>query len=221
MNQDAQSENDFTVILANGEFPTSPYALSFFDEAKTLVCCDGAILHALERGRVPDYIVGDMDSTPPELQKRYADRIVRVAEQETNDLTKAFRFCREKGLAARVVVLGATGKREDHTLGNLSRLVDFAAEADDVRFVTDFGYFQAALSPGEFDALPGRQISIFSFSPNQAIASCGLKYPLNQLKLPRWHVATLNEAIGDHFSLDFDPTLSPLLLFFANEIKGD
>lgn len=209
-----------TVILANGKFPTSEFALSYFYGASYLVCCDGAVLSALEHGRVPDYIVGDMDSTPIELQSQLANRIVRYEEQETNDLAKAFNFCREKGLIESVVILGATGKREDHTLGNLARLVDFAMEIEDITLVTDEGYFITALYPGDFDSQPGRQISIFSFDPDQKISSKGLKYPLDNLTLPRWYVATLNEALDARFSLEFDPNLSPLLLFFANEKKN-
>ena len=45
---------------------------------------------------------------------------VRVAEQETNDLDKAIRLCRERGWGD-LVVVGATGLREDHAIGNVYR----------------------------------------------------------------------------------------------------
>ena len=48
--------------------------------------------------------------------------IVHVTEQETNDLNKAFRYCLANGWTD-IVILGATGKREDHTLGNIGLLM--------------------------------------------------------------------------------------------------
>lgn len=205
------------VILADGEFPQSESAQRFIVDAPTLVCCDGAAEKAVAFGREPDWIVGDLDSVPEALKARFRDRLVRVAEQETNDLDKAFRFCVERGWTE-LAILGATGLRADHALGNISRLADFARVAPSIRLIDDFGVFRVALKSGTFASRPGEQISIFSFDPTQAITSQGLKYPLNRLKLPRWSTATLNEALGESFSLEFDAA-SPLLLFFANELK--
>ncbi len=211
------SESAPVVILADGEFPQSASAQRFVVDAPTLVCCDGAAEKAVAFGREPDWIVGDLDSLPKTLKDRFCDRLVRVAEQETNDLDKAFRFCVERGWTE-LAILGATGLRADHALGNISRLVDFARVAPSIRLIDDFGVFRVALRSGAFASRPGEQISIFSFDPTQEITSQGLKYPLNRLKLPRWSTATLNEALGDSFALEFDAT-SPLLLFFANELK--
>lgn len=205
------------VILADGEFPQSAAAQRFVVDAPALVCCDGAAEKAVAFGREPNWIVGDLDSLPKTLKERFCDRLVRVAEQETNDLDKAFRFCVERGWTE-LAILGATGLRADHALGNISRLVDFAKVAPTIRLIDDFGVFRVALKSGTFASRPGEQISIFSFDPAQEITSQGLKYPLNRLKLPRWSTATLNEALGDSFALEFDTT-SPLLLFFANELK--
>ena len=205
------------VILANGEFPQSAVVQRFIVETPTLVCCDGAAEKAVAFGREPDWIVGDLDSVPEALKARFRNRLVRVAEQETNDLDKAFRFCVERGWTE-LAILGATGLRADHALGNISRLVDFARVAPSIRLIDDFGVFRVALESGTFASRPGEQISIFSFDPTQAITSQGLKYPLNRLKLPRWSTATLNEALGKSFTLEFDAA-SPLLLFFANELK--
>ena len=206
---------NFTVILANGTFPTSPRALEYLYSADMLVCCDGAAQNAVLYGRTPDYIVGDLDSLSGELQTRFSDRIVRVSEQETNDLTKAFRFCRARNWN-NLVILGATGKREDHALGNLARFVEFAKETHEIQLVTDDGVFKVATAPGAFRSQPGQQVSIFSLHPDQRVSSRGLKYPLNNLRLDSWYVATLNEALGKEFELAFDAELSPLLLFFAD-----
>ena len=115
------NESDLTVILADGAFPNGREALEHLEKADRVICCDGAARSLVAYGREPDRIVGDLDSLSEEFKKRFADRIEHVSEQESNDLSKAFRYCREQGYK-NIVILGATGKREDHTMGNLSLL---------------------------------------------------------------------------------------------------
>lgn len=203
------------VILANGAFPCSELALKYFRHASKLVCCDGAAQKACSHGRNPDYIVGDCDSISSEIKQQFKQRIIKVTEQETNDLTKAFRFCLSNNWR-KIIILGATGEREDHTLGNIARFADFAKEVDDINMITDNGIFYSALCSKTFSCNPGSQVSIFSFDPEQEITSKNLKYPLNRLKLPRWYTATLNEALADSFSLSFS-SVSPVLVFIAFE----
>ncbi len=207
------SDRDLTVILADGTFPASGYCLKLLAEASYLVCCDGAAAHAAEV-RMPDAIVGDMDTLSDDLQKRFASIIHREAEQETNDLCKAFRFCLEKGFR-RIVILGATGGRDDHTLGNLGHLVDFASEIPDISMITDDGEFSVLRhSPAVLDSFAGQKVSIFAPFAGTAVTSSGLKYPLKGLRLSRWWQGSLNESLADRFSLQF--TGGEALLLFRS-----
>ena len=203
-----------TVILADGLFPVHPEPLRILAAADRVVCCDGAALKLSTAGREPDWIAGDLDSVPEELKIRFAARLVHNPDQESNDLAKAFQFCLERGFTDRLVILGATGLREDHTLGNIALLADFARLVPDIEMVTDCGIFSAALQSGEFAARTGQQISLFSFDPEMDISSEGLRYPLRRLKLRRWWQAALNEAAGDRFHLEFSGS-SPVLIYRA------
>ena len=127
-----------TVILANGTFPTASQPLALLDNAARIVCCDGAAIALMESGRMPTAVIGDLDSISAELRQKLAPMTVHVTEQETNDLNKAFRYCLSQGWTD-IVILGATGKREDHTLGNISLLVDFAQKVPSIKMVTDDG----------------------------------------------------------------------------------
>ena len=123
------------VILANGEYPTHVLPLKILEEAKFVVCCDGAANEYILRGHTPDIIIGDGDSLSPENKTRFSDIIHHIADQETNDQTKAVHFLQEKGYQ-RIAIVGATGKREDHTLGNISLLLDYMKSGMEVRTVT-------------------------------------------------------------------------------------
>ncbi len=200
-----------TVILAAGDFPTHPVPLAALEGAAHVVCCDSAAERLLDYGREPDAVVGDMDSLPPALRQHLGDRVHHVAEQDDNDLAKAFRFALSQGWRD-LVILGATGRREDHTLGNIAWLADFAPLADSVEMITDYGLFRAYLPPmARFRAAPGMQVSIFSFDPSDPLTGTGLKFPVENLCLKRWWTAALNEAVADEITLSF--ATGPLIVF--------
>ena len=61
-----------------------------------------------------------------------------MEDQEINDLTKSVRFAHTQGYRE-VLILGATGLREDHTLGNISLLMDYAHLFKRVEMLSDYG----------------------------------------------------------------------------------
>jgi len=195
-------QNFRTVILANGNFPTHQIPLGFLSKAEQIVCCDGAAQNLLNAGFKPDYIIGDLDSVSNEIKNKYASIIVHLAEQETNDLTKAANFCLENNWTE-ITILGATGKREDHTLGNLSLLTDYA-EKTNVQLLTDNGVFTPLLKTEVLESYSGEQISIFSLNPETKFTFHNLLYPVNNKKLTSWWQGTLNEAESDSFTINFD-----------------
>lgn len=198
-----------TAILANGQFPAHTAPLAALRAAERIVCCDGAVERLAGTGLEPAWVVGDLDSLSEAGCARYREKLVRVREQETNDLTKAFRFCLSRGWRE-LALVGATGLREDHTLANLSLLPDFAREAS-VLLLTDTGWFTPLNASARLPSHEGQQVSIFSFDPETAVYAEGLRYPLNGLRLTRWWQAALNEACGDAFGLTFDG--GPLLVY--------
>ncbi len=137
-----------------------------------------------------------------DLAIRFSDRIFRDKNQDTNDLTKAVKWCSEMGYKD-IVIVGATGKREDHTLGNISLLAEYIKDVN-VIMVTDTGIIQPLLKSSVISSFPGQQISIFSINPETEVTSQGLRYPLSRTKISNWWFATLNEALGDTFSLEFN-----------------
>ena len=189
------------VILADGSFPAHEVPLGYLRNAGHIICCDGSARSLVESGFEPEVVVGDLDSLDSGLLNRFYDRLVRDDDQETNDLTKAVRWCREKGYDE-VVILGATGKREDHTLGNISLLAEYAIYIK-VSMVTDTGIFVPLHSSMSLDSFPGQQISVFSLNPLTEVSSHGLRYEMDRLKLHSWWRATLNEAEGDSFEILF------------------
>ena len=204
-------QDDLTVILADGDFPKADEPISILKNATRIICCDGSAVSLVEFGLKPTIIIGDLDSLPEKFKTEFADRLIQVSEQETNDLTKAFTYCLKQGWT-NLIILGATGKREDHTLGNLSLLANYQELIPNLKFVTNYGTFFIASKSGNFPAVAGQQISIIALQTGTQVTSFGLKYPLNQLVLNCWWQATLNEAISNQYRLEF-PDGAKLLIF--------
>lgn len=182
-----------TVILANGEFPKKDgVAWRILAAAKRVVCCDGAADAYRRRfRRWPDVIVGDLDSVSrlPSRASR-PPLLVRIPDQDTNDLEKAMAYCAERGWKNPVVV-GATGRREDHTLGNVFRALDYGCEV-----VTDTGRFVPVCGKAAFRVARGTAVSIFAPDPRTRMTSRGLEWPLDEVRFRNLYCATLNRATG-------------------------
>jgi thiamine pyrophosphokinase len=191
------------VIIANGCFPRHGIPLKALREAGTIVCCDGAVSKLVAHGLEPGYIVGDMDSIMPAHVAQYAGILYPSAGQETNDLMKAVHFCRTHGVD-RVCIVGATGERDDHSLGNISLLAEFATMLHGAEMLTDYGRFTPLLASATLESYAGQQVSVFCMTPHLCMDAEGLKYPLRGVVFDSWWKGTLNEALGSRFRILFE-----------------
>ncbi len=206
-------ERPYTVIIANGEFPTHASPLSCIYNASEIICLDGALTLCLDNKIIPSAIVGDGDSTSTTLKEQYAHLFHLYTEQETNDLTKAVNYCVRKGIK-NIKIVAATGKREDHTLGNISLLLEYMSTVN-VEMITDYGVFTPIHKPTEFKSAIGQQVSIFNID-HKPITSHNLKYPLNEFLLDNLWKGTLNESLGDTFTIK---TEGKTIVYRTFEIK--
>ena len=142
-------------------------------------------------------IIGDGDSLLPEYKKRFSSIILQISDQETNDQTKAVHYLQSKGIR-KIAIVGATGKREDHTLGNISLLMEYMKSGMEVRTVTDYGTFIPVSDTQSFASYPGQQVSIINFGA-KGLKAEGLFYPLSDFT--NWWQGTLNEATADEFTI--------------------
>lgn len=198
------------VVVANGSFPQTELPLQLLYQASTVIACDGAIDALIREQITPDAIVGDLDSLPSSLRHQFADRIHQVKEQETNDLTKSVHFAYQAG-HKEVLIIGATGLREDHTLGNISLLMEYAPLFDRIEILSDYGIFTPLLQTTTLRCQAGTQVSIFSLSESGTITTSGLRWPIVNRHLTAWWQGTLNESLEDHFTIELSPNAKILV----------
>ena len=204
------------VIIGGGEFPKKAYPRELIRLADLIVCCDGNALAAFLRNRkgifgddsrLPDVVIGDMDSLPPKLADEYSSLLVRMDGQDDNDQTKAVGYViRKHPKVDTIHILAATGKREDHTLGNLGLLMEYARTFPDspsIDMVSDYGTAFALTGSCDLYLGSGRRFSLFSPDNSLKIRSRGLVWPTDSVVFDNWWPATLNRTCEDVVSLEF------------------
>lgn len=226
------------IVVADGDFPSHAFPLSLLQASlhpanmarPLLCCCDGAGQKLVERGIMPDAIVGDGDSLSPDFKAKHSDIIHIVEEQEYNDLTKATRFvlnalrpdtrqphdshC-DTPSPPTICYLACTGKREDHTMGNIF-LMPYYLRTFGIQplLLTDHGIFVPSHGDRTFSSFPQQQVSIFNLSCTR-LSSEGLKwqaYPSKEM----WQ-GTLNESLGTSFTIHAD---GEYMVFLTYEKKS-
>ena len=133
------------IILAHGEFPQDKYLQGLLlnqininagihknnidNASRVLICCDGAIENLIKYPNYyePNYIIGDCDSIDSATRHKYKDKIITITNQDINDLTKAIELAYTLGLED-IIILGATGLREDHSLANIALLTTYVSK---------------------------------------------------------------------------------------------
>lgn len=217
-------------IVGNGQFPKKEYPLYLLESADYVVCCDGALdtylRHFRNRTlRRPDVVIGDMDSLSKKAAAKFSDIAVRIEEQETNDQSKAFHYILEHFPNVDTIhILGATGKREDHTIGNLSLLMEYARELGGqggaaggrevfVDIVSDWSSAFAITDTCDLNIGEGRSISIICPDNSLKIKSKGLVWPTDNVIFDNLWKATLNRAETDCIRLEFShPSIALIIL---------
>ncbi len=188
------------VVLANGAFPTNSNALDQLNNAVFIVCCDGAVNKLENTSFVPGAIVGDLDSLKQELKLKYHDRLFHFSDQDTNDLTKAVKWCAKNNFTE-LSIVGATGLRDDHMIGNIFLLSQYSQMLK-VKMYTDHGSFTVVQNKMSYQSYKGQQVSVFATNPQMLISTSNLKYKLQKQNLPMLWQGTLNESLGEVFGLE-------------------
>lgn len=91
-----------------------------------VVCADSGMDFCRKSGLLPDIILGDFDSADPEALRFFRERCPErfrafPPEKDETDTELALQYAIREG-AEHITVLGATGTRLDHVLGNIHLL---------------------------------------------------------------------------------------------------
>ncbi|MHC1737453.1 MAG: thiamine diphosphokinase [Ignavibacteriaceae bacterium] len=188
------------IIIGSGEIPAKK-AVDFFVRKSghpVIISADGGTANALKLKLLPDFVIGDFDSVSEDQLKMLPKetKLIRIERQSDSDIEKCIEYASSEGCSD-FLLLGVTGKRIDHTLGNISILLR-NSEVRKMRIVTPDSVVEVIREKTEIATEPGERISLFSFNVKTEITTEGLLYPLKREKLIFGkREGTSNEATGN------------------------
>ncbi len=115
-----KNERSGCVIIGGAPIGVPDEIKTYLRPGDYVIACDSGLYNANALGVTPDLIVGDFDSHPtPDLP---IETIKLPREKDDTDTVYAVREAEKRGFC-RFLLLGVTGGRLDHTLGNVSILL--------------------------------------------------------------------------------------------------
>ncbi|MFV0541579.1 MAG: thiamine diphosphokinase [Aestuariibaculum sp.] len=183
-------------LLLKGEPPKVVPNLSDYN----LICAtDGAYGFLKSKNIKPHLICGDFDSTDifPENVE-----IIATPDQEFTDFDKALQLLFNRGYKT-IHVYGASGKEQDHFLGNLSVALKWKNRLD-LTFFDNYGRYFLLNENTQLTNCLHKIVSLVPFPEAHGIITQGLQYPLNKETLTLGsRIGTRNKAIKNEVSITF------------------
>jgi len=108
-------------IIANGTVKDSEFHKKILENKDIIICADGGSNNAKKMEIIPDYIIGDLDSTDSSTIDFFRDKgtkIIKDTNENKTDLELAISLAKTLD-PSEIVIIGAFGDRIDHTLANI------------------------------------------------------------------------------------------------------
>lgn len=196
-------------LLLNGEAPIKRPDIS----AYSLVCATDGAYNTLNALNIkPDFISGDFDSI-----KAFPNGIelIKTPDQNFTDFYKILQILFARGYL-HIDVFGASGKEQDHFLGNLHTALQWKEKLN-ITFFDNHGFYFLADKTVELSGCKGKYVSLYPFPEATGIITKGLEYPLNNETLSLTErIGTRNTAVEDAVTVSFK---TGHLFIFINENK--
>lgn len=173
------------LILANGDPPLKSQ-INYLKKIgyNNFICADGGANSARKLGIIPNAIIGDMDSISAESKNYFSSKceIIEIKRQNDTDVEKVLKYLIKKKID-RVILLGATGDRLDHSICNLGIVLKYYDRIN-ISILHAKSFLKPISNNITFQTVIGETISLYGFKNKTKITSKGLKYPLKNIALP-------------------------------------
>jgi thiamine pyrophosphokinase len=186
------------LIIANGILPSRKLLKVLVGQADYIVCADGGANSAYKLKMKPDIILGDLDSITTKAKKYFNNiPLVFIGDQYSTDLEKAIKHCISKKIKY-IDIIGATGDRIDHTIGNLGCFKKFGVMAE-LKIIDPKGELFLIRKRIKLNTLNRKNVSLIPLSRCEGVTTKNLKYALsNDCMEVGVKEGTSNIAVSDY-----------------------
>jgi len=180
------------IIFANGQKPRKSFVAKELNSKATVIAADGGLKHCIKLEIVPDYIIGDFDSSSAAEHRQFPKaQIISKPDQYLTDMEKALELADSLN-PEQIIIFSAVGKRTDHSASNLLFYAN-SPQSGRIQIYDRFGLMKILTSGlHRFTFKPGQIISLFSFGPVSGLTLTGFEYPLTKAGFPLFFVGVSN-----------------------------
>ncbi len=182
------------LIIGNGNIANTRIIQNILKPDDVILCCDGGSKYLFEEGIIPHYIIGDLDSSIPQIIQFFETKDVIFKKfnrkKDETDMELCIDFAISLG-ASQIIILGGIGTRLDHTLTNINLLIK--AENSNVKatIIDDNNEINIISSSIQINGKKGDLISLIPISTTvNGISTSGLEYPLTNATM------TIGKSLG-------------------------
>jgi len=177
------------LIFVNGKLRNPQALADLIQPDDFLIAADGGARHLLKLGRLPDILIGDLDSLTLEEVQYMEEQGVRIQRHPTDkdwtDLELALRFAVENGYTS-IRLVAALGGRLDQTLGNLFLLTQEKFKKLDIALDDGQECVQIIHSTLHLSGKPGDRVSLIPIDEKVTqVSTQGLRWTLHNETLYR------------------------------------
>ena len=176
-----RDDQEPALIIANGAACSDELLGQLLEWSPLVVVLDSAMERVVELGIKVDVLLGDFDrgfDANYYRESHYPIEIIHTPDQDKTDLEKAFDYLYARNIPA-VNVVWATGKRTDHTITNLTNIVNYREK---LKIVIIDDHSKVFLLPRKFEKWYTEKtpISLIPVGKVTGIHSTNLHYPLKE-----------------------------------------
>jgi thiamine pyrophosphokinase len=189
-------------IITGGELgdPTFLREQAALDAPEALICADRGARHLKAAGMVPTLIVGDMDSLDQGSRECYESMGVKIVchPRKKNETDTELALREAFGTApTEVRIWGALGGRIDHTLANLSLLVQGIERGVEVRLIDEWCELFLVTRHAVLEGKEGQTVSLLPFVGEvSGITLTGFEYPLTKAAMAVGHPYGISNVLA-------------------------
>lgn len=175
------------VIIANGEIENYDHLITILKSEDFLICADGGLKHLSRLKKVPNLLVGDLDSVSENDMEWIRDHHVEVVRfpksKDESDTELAIAYAL-KMKPDEILLLGVTGGRLDHTMANIGLLKEIYDKGVKASIVSDYNEIFVTNKTLVLNGKIGDTVSILPISECvKGVTYQGLQYPLTDQEL--------------------------------------
>ncbi|MBR4027346.1 MAG: thiamine diphosphokinase [Lachnospiraceae bacterium] len=202
------------VVIVTGGYINDTFAIEWLKKNKYdyQIAADSGMEFFYRTGLEPNVIAGDFDSVKEEILSFFSQnpniKVIRLNPiKDDTDTEFAIRFAISEG-AEHITILGATGTRFDHVIGNIHLLGIGLEEGVTIELVDKYNRIRMVDSPFSMKKSEqfGKYVSFLPFAGNvKGVTLKGFRYPLTNATMESFcSLGVSNEIVEEVVSMEIE-----------------